>query len=228
MRSGSTLLKALLAEAEDVSNLPEVNFQTLRDSRTAPARLAQLASEPLVVLKRPAWYHETRSYPRLPALDDFRALVLVRDAYDTVLSLRKMTFGRLSPWLGRLTNRWLAERYWATVNLRLRDTLESLAERATLVRYEDLVADPVSETARLFAFIGSRQTAGVDRYRKPASFAWRWGRDDGGEKITSLRVQPPRHPPQREPALLRAIAEAPQVQAVRQWLGYSEERVAKS
>ena len=66
MRSGSTLLKALLAEASDVSNLPEQNFQKFVSDAQAADKIAALDDNPIIVLKRPGWYNEIGSYPRLP------------------------------------------------------------------------------------------------------------------------------------------------------------------
>ena len=66
MRSGSTLLKALLAEAEDVSNLPEQNFQKFVGDAQAAETIARLDEHPIIVLKRPGWYNEVGNYPRCP------------------------------------------------------------------------------------------------------------------------------------------------------------------
>ena len=48
MRSGSTLLKALLAEAEDVSNLPEQNFQKFVGDAQAAETIARLDEHPIM------------------------------------------------------------------------------------------------------------------------------------------------------------------------------------
>lgn len=219
MRSGSTLLKALLAEAEDISSLPEVNFQRFQ-SGDAAIRIAALAKQPIVVLKKPAWYHEVSRYPRLPAVEQVRTICLIRDAYPTVKSLRKMTFGRFAGWTPQVATRWLLQRYWRPVNERLLQLSEADPERTTLIRYEDLLAAPRDETARLFTFLGSAQNEGVDSYRPPRSYRWRWGSDDGSERIKSLQVQPPRMESQRDEALIRAIADLPDVMRLRDRLGY--------
>ena len=57
-----------------------------------------------------------------------------------------------------------------------------------IVRYEDLITNPVETTGIIFRFIGSQQEEGVEYYRKPADFEWEWGTDDGGEKIRTLKV----------------------------------------
>ena len=102
MRAGSTLLKALLAEADDVSNLPEINFQRFRSHSRSWQQIALLHHNPIIVLKHPAWYHEVLSYPRLPAVESVRAIILVRDVYETVVSLRQMTFGKLATFMAPL------------------------------------------------------------------------------------------------------------------------------
>jgi len=189
MRAGSTLLKALLAEANDVSNLPEVNFQRFQNEGTAWRQIGDLDDHRVIVLKRPAWYHEVFSYPRLPPVANLKIIVLARNAYDTVASLRKMTFGRWNRLAAPLANRLLVEQYWARVNERLAELLRMQGANARLVRYESLTADPVATTSGLFEFIGSRQRRGVERYTAPRQFKWKWGQDDGGQKIRSLRVQ---------------------------------------
>jgi hypothetical protein len=56
------------------------------------------------------------------------------------------------------------------------------------VKYEELVAHPVEQTARVFAFIGSARRSGVSSYRRPVDFEWAWGSDDGGQRLLSLNV----------------------------------------
>ena len=111
MRSGSTLLKALLAEADDVSNLPEQNFQKFFAGKQAAEKISELDDHPIIVLKRPGWYTEVGRYPKLPNVENLKTILLVRDVYDTVESLRKMTFRKLAPLASRITNRWLSN-YW--------------------------------------------------------------------------------------------------------------------
>jgi len=173
-----------------------------------------------VVLKRPAWLHETASYPRLPELPDLRAVVLVRDAYETVRSARKMALGRWAQALPALGTRLLVERYWAPVTRRLLDLHASDALPTALVRYEDLVQQPVVETGRLFDFIGSAQS-GLDHYTPSGEVKWRWGKDDGGEKIRTLQVQPP--PPTRydDRTLLGILQHSAAVAELRQRLDYA-------
>lgn len=220
MRSGSTLLKALLAEAPDVSNLPEINFQRFGHGSQAAARISRLDERPIVVLKRPAWYHEASTYPRLPALEGLKCIALVRDVYPTVVSLRQMSLGQLAPFAPSGVNHFLVNRYWATVTARLHALTVSLGDQARLVRYEDLIRDPVYVTRELFRFMGSACDTGVDCYRWPKGYRWRWGSDDGGERIKTLCVQPPQPCLYDDPGLRRTIERSAAAKALRQALGY--------
>ncbi len=180
MRSGSTLLKALLAEAPDIEQIPEVEFQVRGNRFYVYQRFYRLSPLPIVVLKRPANYSDYRTYPRLPQ-GEYKIIRLVRNPLDTLLSLRGM-----NPHLKVEKPDEELMDYWAT-------TLENLARlkhpQMVTVRYEDLIEQPKAVTARLFAFIGSQQREGVNHYRKPRNYEWQWRKDDGGEVIKSLRVQ---------------------------------------
>ena len=222
MRSGSTLLKALLATAPDISDLPETNFQRFRHPHTH-RRLYALAPEPILLLKRPAWFNELNRYPQLPELPDLRRIVLIRDAYANVLSIRRMLF-RKAPLLQRLDlgNRFLVENYWSRITTRLSRLAAADPAGTVLVRYEDVVADPTKQTARLFAFLGSEQTEGTATYEAPADYDWRWGRDDGSEHIKSLTVRRTRQITYADQNLLRAIKRSGAAMALRRQLGYPE------
>lgn len=219
MRSGSTLLKALLAEAEDVSNLPEKDFQKYAKDPQALENIRLLDPHPIIVLKRPGWYNEVGRYPRLPLMDGLRTVLLIRDVYDTVESLRKMTFRRLAPWVGGLADSWLAKRYWLGMTQALLSVHENPDCQTHLIRYEDLTADPIERTRELFQFIGSERTEGIDTYSKPDNFRWRWGSDDNSTNIKSLRVQSRPGKPQTNARLLK-IMEDPAIMNLRRTLGY--------
>ena len=210
------MLKALLAEAPDVSNLPEVNFQKLGIDR---ATIESLDSAPILVLKRPAWFHEVQRYPRLPPIDDLHHIVLVRDIYETVLSLRKMVFRKTHQIFGVIANRWFVG-YWSGVVDRIRRLEQT--PRSALIRYEDLVADPLVHTERLFRLIGSAQQTGVDQYHPPTDFRWKWGSDDGGPRIRSLRVLPPVPHRYEDRHLLQAILKSETACRLRRQLGYAD------
>lgn len=218
MRSGSTLLKALLSTAPDVSSLPEINFQRYTGP-SGQARIAALAEEPIVLLKRPGWFNEIHTYPRLPEGENVYTIVLARDAVPTILSVRRMCFGkRIDKWLPTFGNRWLANEYWRSI---LENSLTAPPPgRQKLVRYEDLVNDPVRVTAELFQYIGSEQTGGTDTYNPPDNYRWRWGTDDGGPRIKTLKVQPPRPARSVNPALEAVCAKSPRIRALRERLGY--------
>ena len=220
MRSGSTLLKALLAESEDVSNLPEQNFQKFVGDDQAAETIARLDEHPIIVLKRPGWYNETNSYPRIPSVEGLKTIVLIRDCYDTVESLRKMTFRRLSGLVSRFTNGWLAKHYWAGMTRSLLELHDDPTHETLLVRYEDLTARPLEETARMFDFIGSSQKMGVDSYSKPEDFRWRWGSDDNSDNIKSLTVQARTAKPQTHQALVELIESNEQINQLRKRAGY--------
>lgn len=217
MRSGSTLLKALLATAEDISDLPETNFQQFRGEQ-ARQRILELATSRIVVLKRPAWYHESKCYPRLPATE-VKAILLVRDVYETVKSLQKMTFRKAHAWFSPLVNSWLVG-YWANVMEQLLQ-LRGQAN-AKMIRYEDLTEQPIACTAELFAFLGSSRHEGADAYGKPEHYDWKWGKDDGGPNIKTLKVQPPKRHGYEDKKLLRTILKSDRTLQVRQQLGYSD------
>ncbi len=220
MRSGSTLLKALLAEAPDISNLPEKDFQKFCDDPQALEKIKALDEHPIVVLKRPGWYNEIGRYPRLPKINGLKTVLLIRDVYETVESLRKMTFRTLAPWVGRFVDGWLAKRYWLGLTNSLLNLHQNQAFETHLVRYEDLTDNPIDETQKLFQFVGSQQLQGVDTYSKPDDFRWRWGSDDNSANIKSLRVQA-RPPKPRTNSRLVDLMNDPRISDLRSQLGYS-------
>ena len=221
MRSGSTLLKALLAEADDVLNLPETNFQNLK---VVERILTQHQGDdpPIKVLKKPAWYQESKRYPKLPTIEGVRTVALVRDVYDTVVSLRKMTFRGLAGISAPLVTGWLAKVYWFNVTQNLTSLAHSRPNDVKLVRYEDLIADPIAVTTELYEFIGSSKTEGTKSYSAPTNYAWRWGSDDGSPNIKTLEVQPPREKERAESRLLQIMENCERVKALRSELGYQD------
>jgi len=219
MRAGSTLLKSLLGSASDVSNIPEVNFQKYKYPG-AYRQMAALSEEPIVVLKHPAWVYEVRSYPRLPPYPCVKKIVLTRDVYDTVSSIRRMLFGRYAQLLQRFANRLWAERYWCRVHENMLSLDIEHSSYTTWVRYEDILLNPVNETERLFNFIGSEQKEGIASYNQPEKHTWKWGQDDGSERIRTLQVQPPRPGSYDNISLLRTIEHSPRICALRERLGY--------
>lgn len=220
MRSGSTLLKALMAAAPDISSLPETNFQKFQGA-DALAAISSLCEERIVVLKRPAWFNETNRYPKLPRVPHAKCVILARDAHTTTASLRKMVFRKAAPLAPHFVDRWLANRYWAPVYANLLKRFPDDGTTHFWIRYEDLVRNPIEWTGKLFRFLGSSRTEGVDSYPKPVDYDWSWGSDDGGDKIRSLSVQMPRVP-QSSLDILERIRALPKVAAVRAALGYDQ------
>lgn len=214
------MLKALLQEAFDVSQLSEINFQKFSRDGSRHEQMWQLSPRRVLLLKRPAWYHEARSYPRLPDVDSLRVIALVRDCYDTVQSLRKMSFGVTASIASPLTDRWMATRYWANVTRRLLELSERLPTQVRLVRYEDLVRQPIEITSGLFQFVGSERVEGTNSYSQPDSYRWRWGTDDNSPNIRSLTVQAPRKKPQTNRRLVSVIESDSDIIQLRRQLNY--------
>lgn len=221
MRSGSTLLKALLAEADDVLNLPETNFQNSRVVERV-LKQHQLNDPPIKVLKKPAWYQESKSYPKLPEIENVRTVALVRDVYDTVVSLRKMTFRSFAGISAAFVTSWLARTYWANVTQNLMSLAGSRPNDVKLIRYEDIVADPIAVTRDLYEFIGSSKTDGTKSYSAPTNYSWRWGSDDGSPNIKTLEVQPPREKERTEARLLQIMKNCERIKSLRLELGYQQ------
>lgn len=219
MRSGSTLLKALMAAAPDISSLPETNFQKFQ-STTAESEITSLCSERIVVLKRPAWFNETKRYPKLPNVPNLKRVILARDVHTTTASLRKMVFRKAESMAPRSLDNWLANKYWAPVYANLLDRFPDNGTTNFWIRYEDLVQEPIEWTGKLFRFLGSDRTEGVDSYPPPQGYDWKWGSDDGGDKIKSLTVLAPKIP-QSSIDILERVQSLPQVAAVRTQLGYA-------
>lgn len=219
MRSGSTLMKALLAEADDVINLPETNFQ----KQAVVDRILKQHTEdqpPIKVLKKPCWYQETKTYPRLPQCENLKVIALVRDMYDTVTSLRKMTFRWLAGMAAPVVTSWLARSYWVRVTRSLIHMAEDRPGDICLVRYEDVVARPIEVTASLYKFIGSERESGTKSYSAPEGYSWKWGSDDGSQNIRSLEVQPPRKKNRDEKRLVQLMENDENITALRERLGY--------
>lgn len=219
MRSGSTLLKALLAEADDVLNLPETHFQNQRVVDRILRNHGQ-SMPPIKVLKKPAWYQEAKRYPKLPEVDNLKTIALVRDVYETVVSLRKMTFGWFAKFTAPLVTSWLARRYWVNVTSSLIRLSQQNSKDVLLVRYEDVVANPIDQTRELYQFIGSCRTTGTNRYSPPNDYSWKWGSDDGSPNIKSLEVQPPREKKRDDKRLVQLLQNDESIMGLRSQLGY--------
>ena len=181
MRAGSTLLKALIGQAEDVSHLPEYDFSILNSfsKNRAYYILVKSIVEKHIVLKRPRWF-EDEDYPAAPPLD-CQFIVLFRDAQEVVNSLMKR-------W-PNLTKEQAID-YWCETYSSILERLKYLPQnKVCYTSYQDLLEDPKQTTARLFKFMGSKQTTGVSEYAFPNSGKWEWGKDDGSQNIFTMSVQ---------------------------------------
>ena len=151
-RSGSTLLKALLAKAPDVSHLPEVPFH-LYGKRTA-WQLKTLSDRPIIVLKKPSWPNEN-NYPRIPPVSNSKMILLIRHPYEVILSTGKM-YEKMDP---EFWQKWNYESmlydYWLPTYEKMLNRKLHLQANAKIVQYEVLTSQPIEQTASLFAFIGS-------------------------------------------------------------------------
>lgn len=219
MRSGSTLLKALLGSLPDTSHLPEIDFQKYQGPK-ALSEIESLSEQPIITLKRPAWFNETNTYPKLPAISGFKKLILVRDVGPNVLSLRKMAFRKLEKWIPESAGIRMGTHYWAKVYGNLIERFPKEDPSNFWIRYEDILENPIERTHEMFAFLGSENSEGIDRYDRPTDYKWKWGTDDGGPNIKSLTVQKPKPPSQKLIELTEKLNRNQAVREVRQALGY--------
>jgi hypothetical protein len=191
MRSGSTLLKALLAEADDISQLPEIAFSQYRSMPAYKAYnlVCRLSEAPIIVLKRPVYYELTLPFP--PGFIRLRIIILIRNALDVAASLIRMTEQDQE----RYAEPWTAEHaiaYWRDSYEKIISHPELTAHDTLFLKYEDLVTNPVEESLKAYRFLGSSRNSGTSHYRKPEHYEWSWGSDDGGDIIKSLQVDPSR------------------------------------
>lgn len=218
MRSGSTLLKSLLANAPDTSHLPEVDFQKYATQRSW--KLKTLSKARIIILKKPAPF-DIQDYPTLPKVQNARNIVLVRDVYDTVFSVKRM-IDEVYP---HLKEEWtydkLVHDYWYATYKNILDKVNVDDVKTMLVRYEDLTAHPLKETQRLFKFMGSEQKEGVTEYFPPKDFQWKWGSDDGGQKLKTLKIEASRSE-RNDQQLMQILSNSQKVQELRKHLNYDE------
>lgn len=180
MRSGSTLLKALLGTAPDVSHVSELDFEKFGNKYQTVELINRKVAGKIVVAKKPSGRIDFHTYPILPKIP-YKAIVLFRQPLDTLISISKM-----SPFVDySWADKDLVD-YWKTTYTNLLKL--PLSKNLVFVSYEDLVLGPKEVTKKLLSFIGSIQAEGIDTYKPPQSGNWEWGKDDGGSKIQSLKV----------------------------------------
>lgn len=216
MRSGSTLLKSLLATAPDISHLPETDFQDYSGLRRL--MLKTLSDKRIILVKKPAPYDDA-NYPILNSFEKVRKIILIRDVYDTVLSLQSMNQAIDTDKYSHMDLHYLAETYWCNTYEQILRNTPSDSHRL-LIRYEDLVTMPEESTKKLFNFVGSSQRKGVSSYASPTDYQWSWGNDDGGELIKSLKVTASAKP-RTHVKLNDIINNSTRIQQLRTRLGYT-------
>jgi len=179
MRSGSTLLKALLAEAPEIEHLNEVPFNISGNKYSQYFYFARLTSKPFVLVKRPAYYDNYLTYPILPKLAHIK-IILVRSPELIINSLVRMNLE-----IDEVKSTTYLIKYLRTCFL----NLNKIKNSSIIVDYTDIVNSPKETTKNLFRYIGSKKSEGIDSYSFPTSGNWKWGEDDGSLLIRSLKVR---------------------------------------
>jgi hypothetical protein len=190
MRSGSTLLKALLGHAHDVSHLSETRFPRTKLSPRSEKyfqyyTVFTMSRSPIIVLKFPSWFADATTYPYLPNLP-VRVIVLLRNPERVLASLEKWT---------HIIENDFGEKSRSDYQQYIFEVTRSLARLyfgehgypVHLVSYEELVSEPKKVTQKLFRFICSSEREGFDCYSQGGA-RWEWGVDDGSPKIRTGRV----------------------------------------
>jgi hypothetical protein len=218
-RSGSTLLKALLAQANDVSHLPETNYPAF----TNIGQYTSLTNKRIILIKRPCWDNEAKKYPIIPKFVETKKIFLIRDVYSVVKSLKKRHEDAGNP----LDSKWydndvLVNYYWYHIYSNIVNRFNPDEPDVYFIKYEDLVKDPIKETEKLFEFIGSDRKEGTDTYSKPKKYKWRWGIDDASENIKKLKVIE-KEVVYDDEELIRVINNSNKVCKLRKRLGYKNQ-----
>lgn len=180
MRSGSTVLKALLGTANDVSHLNEYDFQRNVNRYLAYYHVYHLSESPIIILKKPSYYDDYLNYPKLPKYNH-KIIILIRNPHQTIASIQKIKDNipkKSIDYLGK---------YWLQTYHNLSKLLDK--NNVFLVQYEQLTNQPIAITKQLFSFINSTKKEGTNTYNLPEN-GWKWGIDDGGKRIQSLKIQP--------------------------------------
>lgn len=221
MRAGSTLLKALIAEAPEASHLQETDFRKFYSEKHGfDDRIYQLSKKRILVMKLPYAFHDMAKVRPCPKGRNVKIIVLVRDVYGVVESIEKRKAEMES---SHMTKSDLVD-YWCESYESILKSLDSVNANLLFIRYEDLTANPKEITKKIFQFIGSKKKDGVENYRAPKDFEWRWGFDDGGENIKKLTVTKSFVKAEEDDKeLLRIIEHSPRVRSLRKKFGYIQE-----
>ena len=180
-RSGSTLLKSLLAEAEDISHLPEISYwKNIGNKYDLYARACKLAKERIVVLKSPFHSSILKNEYIIDDMERLKIIILVRHIYGVVDSMLRMDQKVGQKAKDQIARTKTYIKYWTDCYQKILNVAKKIPKkRIKIVKYEDLLTNPIKETKDLFQYLGSRQLSGVDTYHKPKDFEWNWGIDDG-------------------------------------------------
>ena len=194
VRCGSTLLKALLGAAPDVSHFgeqrPSMYPAEQHGQRSifyaSYADLCAMSPKRFIVLKQPyglGHYLKKLKYPVLPPWPA-KVIVLFRNPEDVNASIQEVF--RTTNTSRKFTDEELMQfqhRYFRMIG----DFLETTRQDVFLTSYEQLVADPITVTREMFRFIGLPHQPGTDVYDQGQA-SWEWKTDDGGPLIRSRKV----------------------------------------
>jgi hypothetical protein len=180
VRSGSTLLKALISEAPEVTHINEKNFFYNASKYITYFQYNRSQKGSISILKMPSHLDNFQDYPKIPNIS-VKKILLVRNPIDTAISIINMKKA-----LGQniTVDEFIA--YWITTHNNLKNIINP--NEIFLIKYEDLVENPLKVTKQVYIFIGSKKTEGTLTYSKPVSGKWEWGIDDGGEVIKQMKV----------------------------------------
>ena len=218
-RSGSTLLKALLGVAEDVSHIPEVFLCELdwssKERETTIGYLENLAPERIVVIKNVIWPEYPLDLKNILCLKP-RVIFLRRDVVRSAMSLVKV--GEDNHSTIKFESWDEAKDHWMGGNEIILRFIEESGILHFNVKYEDIVMDSINTTREVFEFIGSRRKDGTSIYCN--NYGWKWGTDDGGELIKTLKVQKNKKPITIPMEVLEKWEKNRELMELRKKLGY--------
>lgn len=207
MRSGSTLLKSLMGQGEDVSQLDEFHYIPYANHNKYffYYLVSHLSDKPIIVLKKPFNNVAVHLplYGKTP-LSNTLKIVLYRHPYETLISLKAL---QRRKHYGEFSDEQCVS-YWADTYAAIFDNVDT--DRDTLfVRYESLTEHTEYVTERIFKFIGSTHAGGAKGY---GDFAWKSGQDDDSEKIRSRTIhKAAAADPNEDPGLYAALKNEPRI-----------------